>query len=134
MCFIVAAVFAVFAEYFISLTKFNYYISNVKYMREFSIASIAKQLFWVVIAFFTFYLVVRNKNNNIGCSVNSELCMYLFVFSTFFTFMSFKIPGMGRLGYYFYDLAIILLLPVLRNKIKPRWAGTMLIIILMFNN
>lgn len=129
--FAIISLLSFFSEQIIGVTSFDYYIDNVNYMREWSIGSILKQLFWVAIAIFTF-LNVKNKKSCGKCVVDSELSIYLFVFSLMLILMSFSIPGMGRLGYYFYDLAIIITTPNLLRIAKPKWMMFVLLTILLF--
>lgn len=130
--FLVISLLSFFSEQIIGVTSFDYYIDNANYMREWSIGSILKQLFWVAIAIFTFLNVTKNKKLRGKRVVDAELSIYLFVFSLMLIFMSFSIPGMGRLGYYFYDLAIIITIPNLLRIAKPKWIMFVLLNILLF--
>lgn len=82
----------------ISLSGYSYYIEAGFNYRDFSINSIAKKFLFVTMWGITFFLKDEiDRNKSASGLIYSILALYC-------TFLSFSLPGMGRLGYYFTDL------------------------------
>lgn len=128
--FIMAAtlIFIVFADRIIGLTSYKFYLNNVDYMREFSIGSIIKRLFWVLISI-SLLRVISSKS---FIKVDTEMSLYMFIYTVLFTIMSFYIPGMGRLGYYFYDFGVFLIIPGFIRLIRPRRIAYLIFFFILF--
>lgn len=119
----------IFAEKIISFTSYAYYLNNQELMREFSFGSVLKRVFWVIAA----YLTNRLMHSGNSHYKDSEMSIYMFLYALILNFMSFHIPGMGRLGYYFYDFALFLLIPIIPKMVKPKMIGNIIIFLILFS-
>lgn len=106
---------SVFGNQIISHSIYYTYLNNTGLMRAFSWGSILKSFFWVMISGIA---VIYKKKSKEDWKV--EISFLLFFYSFLLILVSFKIPGMGRLSYYFTDLALILYIPIIPTLFKQK--------------
>ena len=109
----------------ISATSFAFYLNNETLMRTFSVGSIIKRLFWLLLSLFILSYSKKDRNEN-------SMAVFMSLFALVFTIMSFSIPGTGRLAYYFGDFCLFLCVPAFIKVLKPHWIPKALILILLF--
>lgn len=88
-------------KYIVSISSYSEYLFLDS--REFSLGSIIKRIFWIMLVLIG-YRFNREKQN----SENYTISLIFLLISLFTTLTSFAIPGTGRLGFYFTDIAYFL--------------------------
>lgn len=88
-----------FIDKIISITPYAKYLT-ISSSRDFSIGSIVKRLFWLILVLLS-YKVGKNEEHK----KNVEISFIFLIISILTTITSFSIPGTGRLGYYFFNMA-----------------------------
>ena len=126
---ILCVIATIFMEKIVGLTSYSSYIDRSSLIREFSINSILKKLMWILLAgVSTVFISDSCKKNNL------IIGNILMIISLALTFCSFKIPGTGRLGYYFLNMSYFLIIPEIPNAFKEKkfMANILLIIVIFF--
>ena len=108
--------FSLFMDKFIALTSYSDYLESENLMRTFSIGSILKKLFWIGLGIIS----IRYRSNDEKKYNNVLVGTILAVVSLILTILSFKIPGTGRLGYYFNDVSYFLLVQAIPQSFKQK--------------
>ena len=103
------------ASNIIEHTIYSSYVGNTLFMKNFSLGSIVKRLIFV---FMWLLCLSKSKDNNFY--KESLIGLLISIFSLYCTILSFSIPGMGRLGYYFYDISCFLIVYKLPFLFKQR--------------
>ena len=106
-------------ERIISITDYSDYLSNALFVRDFSIGSILKRAMFVVL-----WAICSNKNND---QKDKNMILYGLMLSSvslFCTIMSFKVPGMGRMGYYFFDINNFMIIEYLPRRFNMQKLAT----------
>ena len=117
----------VFIEQIVRLTSYADYIDRGSLIRDFSINSLLKKLFWILLATFSTYFIKNNKKNVL------TIGNILMVVSLALTICSFKIPGTGRLGYYFLNMSYFLIIPEIPYAFKEKkFVSTILLFVTIF--
>ena len=107
-------------ENIISATDYSSYLSNQDYMREFSIGSVAKRALFVIL-----WIICLSKKNDDADRRSIILGLMFSSVSLFCTIMSFKIPGMGRMGYYFFDVNNFMIIGMLPKRFSSKKMATL---------
>lgn len=90
--------------------------------REFSMGSIIKRLFWIFLVLLGFRVSKEKKSKD-----KFIISMIFLLISLFTTITSFSIPGTGRLGFYFTDVAYFLFMFDIPKCFKQKKPVTLLI-------
>lgn len=94
-------IISIFMKYIVSFSSYSEYLYLD--IREFSIGSIIKRLFWIFLVLIG--LIVSNEKS---LKDKFTISIIFLLISFFTTLTSFSIPGTGRLGFYFTDIAYFL--------------------------
>lgn len=114
-----------FVDNLISHSIYSQFLNDNVYMKELSVGSILKRMIFVIM-----WMMCINKGNTVKNSKEIILGLIIAIFSLYCTIMSFIIPGMGRLGYYFYDLGSILIFYYFPFRFKQKYFVEILMILL----
>ena len=118
----------IFMEKIVGLTSYASYIDRSSLIRDFSINSILKKVFWISLACLATIFVKDDKKKN-----NLVIGNVLMIISLALTMCSFKIPGTGRLGYYFLNMSYFLIIPEIPYAFKEKKViSTVLLGIIIF--
>lgn len=125
---LLSIIITIFMEKIVGLTSYASYIERSSLIREFSINSILKKVFWIALAGFnTFFIKDEKKKNNL------IIGNVLMIISLALTICSFKIPGTGRLGYYFLNMSYFLIIPEIPHAFKERkFVMTVLLFVVIY--
>lgn len=107
----------------IALTDYSGYLDNEEFFREFSIESILKRVFFVVL-----WIICWSRKNSDEYKDNILFGLIISSVSVYCTILSFFIPGMGRLGYYFFNLNNFLTIKDFPKRFKPKWPVLLILI------
>ena len=119
----------IFMDKIVSITSYSEYLNQSNLMRDFSVGSILKKLFWVALG--GFCILSINKQSKID-NKNFIIALIISIISLMLTITSFKIPGTGRLGYYFNDISYFLIIYEISNTFKQRKFVLIVLITLLF--
>ncbi|MDE6141342.1 MAG: EpsG family protein, partial [Bacilli bacterium] len=109
----------------ISVTSYSSYLTSTEFMREFSWASILKKLIFVIMWMFCTMMKKDSKFKE-----TSQMGLTFSLLSLFLTILSFSIPGMGRVGYYFAYLVNFLTIKEFPKIFKQKRFVTALLLLL----
>ena len=88
--------------------RYERYISNSSNMVDgFSIFSLVKKIFWIMIA--VFLIINSKKVQRKEVNWNSKIALNLLFIDLVLSFLTIKIPNAGRIGYYFINVAYIII-------------------------
>lgn len=116
-----------FMDKIVMLTSYSRYLNMVNLMRSFSWLSLLKIIFWIVLGIFC-YRFGNDKEHK----ENTIIAVVFLLISLVLTITSFKIPGTGRLGYYFLDLAYFIIVFEIPKAFKQRKFILAIIILILF--
>lgn len=114
-----------FIDNLVSHSIYSNFLSDDAIVKQFSIGSIVKRF-----VFFIMWIMCINKANSSKKLNDISVGIIISIFSLYCTIMSFVIPGMGRLGYYFYDLNCILIFYYFPFKFKQKKFVTVMTILM----
>ncbi len=113
---IVCLVFAgLFMDKIVMLTSYSKYLNMSNFMRNFSWGSILKIIFWIGLGILSYNKIVDKEHK-----LDTIIAILFASISLVLTITSFKIPGTGRLGYYFIDLFYFLIIFEIPKSFKQR--------------
>lgn len=106
---------SIFMDNIVSLTSYSDYLIRTDLMRNFSIGSILKKMFWVILGMICLIAGKDTERNS-----NTTIAVIFAFSSLILTITSFRIPGTGRLGYYFNDIMYFLLIFEIPKAFKEK--------------
>ncbi len=112
-----------FIDKIIGSSMYSNYLTYHENFKGFSILSLVKKLFFVVLWLFC---VLKSKDKE-----DSNLAwfgLYLSIISLFCVYESFTYSGMGRIGYYFTDLSNFIIIREIIKRFKQKYLVTMLLL------
>lgn len=109
----------------ISNSYYSYYLDTEDNYRDFSLLSILKKMVFLLLWIFCLIKSKKNKNTNIIFG------LIISTISVYCTIVSFKIPGMGRVGFYFNDLQYFLIMMYFPKIFKQKQIITVCLVILL---
>ncbi len=113
---IVCLIFSgLFMDKIVMLTSYSKYLNLSNFMRSFSWGSILKIIFWIVLGILSY-----NKGVDKEHKQDTLIAIMFAIISLVLTITSFKIPGTGRLGYYFTDLFYFIIIFEIPRSFKQR--------------
>lgn len=117
---------SVFMERIVSLTFYARYLDLTEISRGFSMGSLVKNAIWILLAVFYAFLFSGDKEIEI-----IQMNTLLAIIYMSLTITSFKIPGTGRLGYYFINLYYFNMVPIFRKLFSQKLLASILFFILL---
>lgn len=102
-----------FVKPLVSLTAYSNYLELSS--RAFSVGAILKRVFWLVLI-----ILCRDKVKDNEYSNNLSVITILLIVGLLTTIMSFYTSGVGRIGYYFIDLANFLIILEVPKKFSEK--------------
>ena len=123
--FIIITLLSPLLEKIVSNSYYSYYLNNEN-SREFSIGTIIKKTFFVAI-----WAICLIINKDKGKRLNITIGLIISILSLYCAIMSFIVPGLGRLGYYFTDLMYFLLIDYIPSVFKQKKIIAFLLIIVL---
>lgn len=106
---------SIFMDNIVALTSYSDYLIRTDLMRNFSLGSILKKVFWVMLG-----MICLNIGKDTERNHNTTIAVIFAFISLILTITSFRIPGTGRLGYYFNNISHFLLIFEIPKAFKEK--------------
>ena len=107
--------------------KYSSYINSIYNVNEFSITSLIKKLFWVIIS----GIVLWKSSSDEEKYKEQQVYFLLFLIDVVMYLMSIKIGPFGRMGYYFLYVAYFGMIPEIKYIFKQKKIAIGVIILIL---